>query len=83
MERIVLASSDEGDLVYDPFAGVGTCPLVCQRLGRDFIAVEINAEYVKLANERLSSTKPLLRGSDPSGKMLNRQQETAADSLEG
>ncbi len=82
MERIVLASSDEGDLVYDPFAGVGTCPLVCQRLGRDFIAVEINAEYVDLANARLNLAKPLLRGFDPSGKMLNRLQEAVAGSLE-
>jgi len=53
IERLVLASSNPGDLVLDPFAGVGTCPVVCQRHGRDFIAFEMNAEFVKLANVRL------------------------------
>jgi len=54
IERLVLASSNPGDLVLDPFAGVGTCPVVCQRHGRDFIAFEMNAEFVKLANVRLN-----------------------------
>ncbi len=54
IERIVLASSNPGDLVLDPFAGVGTCPAVCQNLGRDFIAFEINPDYVDLAHERLN-----------------------------
>ncbi len=53
MERIVLASSNPGDLVLDPFAGVGTCPVVCQKHHRDFVAFEINAEFVQLANRRL------------------------------
>ncbi len=53
IERLVLASSNPGDLVLDPFAGVGTCPVVCQRHGRDFVAFEINAEFVQLANRRL------------------------------
>ena len=39
IERLVLASSSEGDLVLDPFAGVGTCPVVCKRTGRDFFGV--------------------------------------------
>ncbi|MCY3832819.1 MAG: DNA methyltransferase [Chloroflexi bacterium] len=53
IERLVLASSNPGDLVLDPFAGVGTCPLVCQKHGRDFVAFEINPEFVDLANRRL------------------------------
>lgn len=53
MERLVLASSNPGDLVLDPFAGVGTCPVVCQQHGREFIAFEINPEFVDLANARL------------------------------
>lgn len=56
IERLVLASSNPGDLVLDPFAGVGTCPVVCQRHGRDFIAFEINEEFVNLANLRLAAT---------------------------
>ena len=61
MERLVLASSNPGDLVLDPFSGVGTCPVVCQKHGRDLIAIEINAEFVQMANERLAAwASPLL-----------------------
>lgn len=60
MERLVLASSSPGDLVLDPFSGVGTCPVVCQRHGRDFLAFESNAEFVDLANSRLKRLEPQL-----------------------
>ena len=60
MERLVLASSNPGDLVLDPFSGVGTCPVVCQKHTRDFIAFEINAEFVKLANARLKCSEAQL-----------------------
>lgn len=53
IERIVLASSSPGDLVLDPFAGVGTCPVVCKRHQRDFIGFEIQPDFVKIANQRL------------------------------
>lgn len=56
IERLVLASSNPGDLVLDPFSGVGTCPVVCQRHGRDFVAFEIYPEFVELANRRLEKT---------------------------
>jgi site-specific DNA-methyltransferase (adenine-specific)/adenine-specific DNA-methyltransferase len=53
IERLVLASSNVGDLVLDPFAGVGTCPVVCKRHEREFIAFELNPEFVKHGNHRL------------------------------
>ncbi|MCY4402455.1 MAG: DNA methyltransferase [Candidatus Poribacteria bacterium] len=53
IERIVLASSSMGDIVLDPFSGVGTCPVVCKRYDRDYIAFEIQEDFVKVANERL------------------------------
>ncbi len=53
IERIVLASSSPGDLVLDPFVGVGTCPVVCKRHQRNFIGFEIEPSFVKAANERL------------------------------
>ncbi len=56
IERLVKASSDPGDLVLDPFAGVGTCPVVCRRLGRRFIAIEQNQDFVDAANKRLAQT---------------------------
>ncbi|MCY4146323.1 MAG: DNA methyltransferase [Chloroflexi bacterium] len=55
IERIVLASSNPGDFVLDPFSGVGTCPLVCKRHGREFIGIELRTDFVKLANRRLAS----------------------------
>ena len=54
IERMVLASSDEGDSVVDPFAGSGTTLRVCQQLGRKVIGIEINPDYVDLIKARLS-----------------------------
>jgi DNA modification methylase len=53
IERLVRASSEEGDLVLDAFAGVGTTAVVCRRLARRFIAFEKNPEYVEAARNRL------------------------------
>ncbi|MGL4593203.1 MAG: DNA-methyltransferase [Thermoguttaceae bacterium] len=54
MERLIKASSNEGDVVLDPFAGVGTCPVVCKKLARHFIAVEQNPDFVAIANNRIA-----------------------------
>ena len=56
VEPCVLAGSRPGDLVLDPFAGSGTVGVVAQKLGRAFIGVELNPEYVKLAESRLLQT---------------------------
>lgn len=53
-ERMILASSREGDLVVDPFAGSGTCLRVCQQLGRSCIGIDSNPEYVRMTKERLA-----------------------------
>ncbi len=55
IERMVLASSDEGDLVLDPFSGSGTTLRVCQQLGRNAIGIEINPDYVAMTRDRLSA----------------------------
>jgi DNA modification methylase len=49
----ILAGSEIGDTVLDPFAGSGTTGVVALRHGRKFIGVELNPEYVKLAEERI------------------------------
>ena len=54
IERMVLASSDIGDLVLDPFAGSGTTLRVCQQLDRNVTGIEINPEYIKMIKERLA-----------------------------
>ena len=54
IERMVLASSDIGDVVLDPFSGSGTTLRVCQQLGRNAIGFEINPQYVESTNKRLA-----------------------------
>jgi DNA modification methylase len=53
IERIVKASSNEGDLVLDPFSGVGTTYAVCKKLKRNFIGFELNPEYIEISKERI------------------------------
>jgi site-specific DNA-methyltransferase (adenine-specific) len=44
-------------LVYDPFMGIGTTALACIRLGVDYLGTEIDAEYIKVANEDIKNRK--------------------------
>lgn len=53
IERIVKASSNTGDLILDPFTGVGTTFAVCKNLKRNFIGFEINPDYVAITKERI------------------------------
>lgn len=57
--RIILSTSNVGDLVLDPFSGSGTTAAVAKRLGRNFLAFEREIFYVKVANEKLSKVVPL------------------------
>lgn len=54
IERMVLASSDEQDVVLDPFSGSGTTLRVCQQLNRSGIGFELNPKYVEMTESRLS-----------------------------
>jgi DNA modification methylase len=49
----ILAGCPEGGLVLDPFFGAGTTGLVADRLGRDCVGIELNAEYAEIARKRL------------------------------
>ena len=53
-ERIILASSNEGDTVLDPFVGSGTSLRVCQQTNRNAAGIDINPEYIAMTNERLA-----------------------------
>jgi len=66
VEPCVLAGSRPGDIILDPFAGSGTVGVVAQKLGRAFIGIELNPEYVKIAEQRLIATPVAL----PMGVML-------------
>src|SRR3989338_8417966 len=53
IERLIKASSDEGHIVLDPFIGGGSTALAAQNLNRNFIGIELDANYHKIAVERL------------------------------
>lgn len=53
LAKILLASSQEADFIFDPFAGVGTTSVVAKKLGRRYCGVEIDETYCCLAEKRL------------------------------
>lgn len=53
LERIILMSSDENDLILDPFCGTGTTAIAAKRLGRKYIGFEIDPIYVDIADNKL------------------------------
>lgn len=62
--KLLLASSRENDLVFDPFAGSGTTCSVCKKLNRNYLAIEINEEYCLWAAKRIemASQNPEIQG---------------------
>lgn len=56
VERIILASSNKSDLVFDPFLGSGTTVVVAKKLGRKFLGFEIEKKYYILSQKRLAAT---------------------------
>lgn len=56
--RVILASSRPGDVVLDPFFGTGTTGAVAKKLNRRFIGIERDAQYVKIARERIAAISP-------------------------
>jgi DNA modification methylase len=54
--RIVLASSNPGDIVLDPFVGSGTTAVAAKRLGRRYVGIDISEKYVERTRQRLALT---------------------------
>jgi len=57
MRRIILATTNKGDLVLDPFLGTGTTAVAAKELGRMSTCIELNPDYVKLSLQRINETK--------------------------
>ncbi len=57
LRRLVLASSDEGQVVLDPFSGSGTTIVVAEQLGRKWLGCELNSQYNQWAIERLENVR--------------------------
>ncbi|MGZ8348164.1 MAG: DNA methyltransferase, partial [Allosphingosinicella sp.] len=57
--RVLLACTKPGDVVLDPFFGTGTTGAVARRLGREWIGIERETRYIRVARERIDSTLAL------------------------
>ena len=55
MAWLVRLVSKEGDTVLDPFMGSGTTGVACKKLNRNFIGIELNEEYIKIAEARINA----------------------------
>ena len=56
LHRILLASTNKGDFVFDPFLGTGTTAAVAKKLGRNYFGIENEKKYFKTAKQRLEKT---------------------------
>ena len=53
LERIILASTEEGQVILDPFCGSGTTGVEAVRYGRKFIGIDVSEEYMEISKKRL------------------------------
>ena len=57
LHRIILATTNKGDTILDPFLGTGTTAAVAKKLGRKYFGIEKDKKYFKAANERIDKIK--------------------------
>ncbi len=75
IERLLMATTEVGDAVLDPFMGVGTVAVVAKRHGRVFLGAETAADYLAVANQRLSGL-PDEEGNFPNLRSLREYAES-------
>lgn len=59
LERIIIASTREGEVILDPFCGSGTTGVVAKRLGREFVGIELQEEYLEITKKRMEKDERL------------------------
>jgi len=57
VERIILLSTEENDVIYDPFCGGGSVAIAAKQMGRNYIGSDIDEAYCKVANERYQAAQ--------------------------
>jgi site-specific DNA-methyltransferase (adenine-specific) len=64
LAKLILASTNPGDFVFDPFLGSGTTSVVAKKLNRRYLGIELNQEYCLLAEKRLERAEaaPVIQG---------------------
>jgi site-specific DNA-methyltransferase (adenine-specific) len=55
LKRIVIASSNEGDLILDPFAGSCTTGVACKTYNRDFVGIDVDEDFLDVGKKRIES----------------------------
>jgi len=70
LERIILASSNEGDIVFDPFVGGGTTVVVADKLNRKWIGIDQSVQAIKVSELRLNKQQNLF--SEPFSVQLHK-----------
>ena len=60
MERIILLTTNEGDIICDPFMGSGTTALACIKTNRNYIGFEISKEYCEIAEDRIKKYREIV-----------------------
>lgn len=58
LERIVLMSTDIGDVILDPFSGTGTTAIAAKTLQRNYIGIELDESYARISEAKLEQVKP-------------------------
>lgn len=64
LDRLILLSTDEGDLVLDPFVGTGTTAISAKRLGRAYIGFDLDEKYVAITEDKLMRVEPCSKLGD-------------------
>jgi site-specific DNA-methyltransferase (adenine-specific) len=80
--KLILCSTDPGDLVLDPFLGSGTTAVVAEMQDRKWVGVEVDADYCSVCEKRLSEVRGLFGRAQEKGQKLSNQdlQPTAKSS---
>lgn len=65
LKRVIISSTDPGDIILDPFFGSGTTGAVAKKLGRHWIGIEAEPDYISIAQWRLDTIAPCAEYEDP------------------
>ena len=79
--RVMLATTNKGDVVLDPFFGTGTTGAVAKRLGREWIGIEREKDYIEVAHERIAAALPLDESALTTMQSAKSQQRVAFGAL--
>ena len=72
LERMILMTTDEDDVILDPFAGSGTAAVAAMQMGRKYVGIDIDPEYFAATHEKLQRALPVQRNGVHLSIYLNK-----------